>query len=75
MRLRSFGTFPKLVTDSFSKSSEYCEPGTVLGTEDTLVNEDALLSPLGELPLQMGEWKAGGKQAINLKKKKESKRK
>lgn len=65
MRLRSFGTYPKVVTDSFSKSSEYYVPGTVLrteDTEDTLVNEDEQLSPLGEPPVQMGEWKAGGQQ-------------
>lgn len=69
MRLRSFGTHPRLVTDSFSKSSECYVPGTVLGAEGTFVNEEEQLSAWGASGAD-GEWKAGRKQAVHLKKRK-----
>lgn len=43
------GLNPRLVTDSFSKSSEYYVPDTVLGTKDTFVNRGDQLCPKEQL--------------------------
>lgn len=68
MRQKSPGMYPRLVTDSFSKPSEYYVTDTILGTKDTLVNKGDQLPPLGEHPVQMGEWKAKGKASSKLNK-------